>query len=656
MGIIKELDISVANAIAAGEVVERPASAVKELCENSLDAGATRINVEIKKGGVGLIRVTDDGCGMAPEDVAVSLKRNATSKISTKQDLNAITTFGFRGEALAAIAAVSRLRIITKQKNNKGIILSSRAGQVLSIEETGASDGTTIMVEELFANVPARLKFLKRDSTEASYVTSVCERIALANPNVAVTLISDGEVKFSTSGCHDLKDVVYAILGRDFANNMIKLSYNEQGIEISGFLGAPISARGNRGGQLFFVNGRSIKSTMFQSALGEACVSYIPRDRFPCCVLFVNIHPAFVDVNVHPTKAEVRFSNERAVYDAVYAAAKSAVQTYQRHPELDERILTEGKYKTSNMFLSIDKDRPTTQERQISSPELTQPLRLSSPSFNEVGRFLKQQDELLYGRYDKAEEESKKTDEDVEVPFPEAEERKPKPMPAAQKPQPTPTAPNEEKKQHESLEQSLSESERSSRTIQHKYIGELFDTYLIVQRGDDAYIIDKHAAHERIIFERLLEQSRGRDICNQILMIPIDITLDSVSLAYSDEYGEEIKSLGFNYTRTGNNISVTEIPTGFSTEAARTLFEELCYDIGRGCTAGESSKRIIFERALYQSSCKAAIKGGEINDEGALRRLADELMSRDDITYCPHGRPVAFIMKKSNIQHKFGRD
>lgn len=675
MGIIKELDISVANAIAAGEVVDRPSSAVKELCENSLDAGAKRITIEIKRGGVGLIRVTDDGCGMSPEDVVVAIKRNATSKISSRQDLDAITTFGFRGEALAAISSVSRLRIITKQKDKTGVILTAEGGKVVSVEETGTGDGTTVMVEGLFANVPARLKFLKKDSVEASYVSSVCEKLALSNPGIAFTLISDGKIKFSTAGCSKLKDVIYAVLGRELANNMVKLDYSERGIEIAGYLGTPITARANRGGQIFFVNNRYIKSQLLSSALSEACVSYVPKEKFPCAVMFVNVHPAFVDVNVHPSKTEVRFSNERAVFDTVYGAVRSAIMSNTQKPELENSVLSSVKYKVTNSFLPVDEQRPTVEERQVS---MTVQTAVPKTSGEETVRYIRiesaEQFESLIpsesNTYSAVQPVYEKPDT---VDCYECQKENEATVP------PVYTAENivqntEYEKSESSAEEAFAayddrngegveetkevneeRKEKTEEMTEYRYVGELFGTYLMVEMGDIAYIIDKHAAHERIIFERLADRDKSRKRGSQMLMIPIELLLDSVNAEFAEEYREEITESGFNFARRGNNISINEIPSGFSLQAARTLFESLCEALGECTGSGEGSRNAIFEKALYQSSCKAAIKAGEINSEQALRELVDELMSCPNINYCPHGRPVAFVMKKSSVERRFGR-
>ena len=334
MGKINVLDQQIANLIAAGEVVDRPASVVKEMLENSIDAGAKNITLEIKRGGVSFIRVSDDGCGMSREDVPVSIKRHATSKIKSAADLDGIMTLGFRGEALAAIGSVSKLRIMTKPHGDTmGTLLQATAGDVELFTETRCTDGTTIIVEDLFANVPARRKFLKKDSSEALAVTAVIEKIALSRPDLAFRFISDGALKFATNGDGDLKNCIYAVLGRDFAHRLTPVDDMTDGIGIRGFIGSPENIRANRNYQNFFINGRYVKSRTAMAALEQAFSSYIPGDKFPVCVLFIKLHPAYVDVNVHPAKLEVKFSNEQIVFNAVYSAVRGALTANLDRPE-----------------------------------------------------------------------------------------------------------------------------------------------------------------------------------------------------------------------------------------------------------------------------------------------------------------------------------
>ncbi len=595
---------------------------------------------------------------MAPDDVAISIKRNATSKIRTKQDLNSIETLGFRGEALAAIAAVCKLRIITKQKDKTGVMLRAEGGKILSVEETGASDGTTVMVEGLFSNVPARLKFLKKDSTEAAYVTAVCEKIALSNPDISISLIIDGEIKFSTAACNDFKSVIYAVLGRDFANNMIPVNYTDTGITVRGYLGAPITARSNRNGQIFFCNGRYIKSTVIQAAIAEACISYIPKEKFACAVLDIGLHPAYVDVNVHPAKLEVRFSNEKVIFDTVYRGIKSAIMQNTLKPELDASVLSGAKYRVSESFLPLDEKRPTVEEMQVGlkTEEIAQTFPEKEPE-KTVDK-VREEPLLILEAIETAKEnpvpaEQKKTDGRIEIPTFKSEFEGKVSSNILRSPGFKQVSEYIERQEKEK-KKDIPVEERVIRD--YRYIGELFGTYLIAQVGDDAYVIDKHAAHERLLFERLKSRLDGRDSGVQVLMIPIEVRLTQKEAACLEEYGDEISAGGYEFKLNGTEASITQIPSEFTVPAAQDAFVALCSKLADGQTDVITDRRARFERALYQSACKAAIKAGEINDRETLLSLVSELMSKPDITYCPHGRPVAFIIKKSSLEHRFGRD
>ena len=344
MGIINILDPQVANLIAAGEVVDRPASVIKELLENAIDAGATAVTVEIKRGGITFMRVSDNGCGMSRDDVPVCIKRHATSKIRTEGDLDSIITLGFRGEALAAIGSVSTLRIMTKTKDSEmGTVLTCVGGEIREIIESGCPNGTTIIVEELFANIPARRKFLKKDTSEALACAAVVEKIALSRPDLSIKFISDGQLRFSTEGDGNLKNCVYAVLGRDFAKKLVEVHGMTGGIEVLGYIGTPENVRANRNYQNFFINGRYVKSRTAMAAIEQAFNSYIPSEKFPVCVLELRIHPALVDVNVHPAKLEVKFSNEQAVFDSVYSAVRTALEDKLPRPELSLKTKEEAR-------------------------------------------------------------------------------------------------------------------------------------------------------------------------------------------------------------------------------------------------------------------------------------------------------------------------
>lgn len=360
MGKINVLDTQVANLIAAGEVVERPASAVKELLENAIDAGAGKITLEIKNGGISLIRVTDDGCGMTKDDALVCVKRHATSKISCAADLDGIATLGFRGEALAAISSVSKMRIMTRTKNSPtGIIIEFNAGKPVSVEEAGCPEGTSVIVEELFANVPARRKFLKRDAAETAAVAAVAEKIALSRPDISLRFIADGNLRFLTAGDGKLADVIYAVLGRDVAKKLAPVHDMTEGVSVSGFIGTPENCRGNRNYENFFINGRYVRCKTACAALEQAFSSYIPSDKYPACVICLEINPAFVDVNVHPQKMEVKFSNERPVFNAVYCAVRNTLMNRIDRPRLadsEPTRLSGDSYRLYNDIISVKTD------------------------------------------------------------------------------------------------------------------------------------------------------------------------------------------------------------------------------------------------------------------------------------------------------------
>ncbi len=643
MGIINVLDISVANLIAAGEVVERPASVVKELLENSIDAGAKNITVEIKRGGVSLIRVTDDGCGMDKDDLPVCVLRHATSKIHTKQDLNGIMTLGFRGEALAAIASVCRLRIITKQKEKSGYVLESRGGNVESVEETGCADGTTVIVEELFANVPARRKFLKKDATEGAAVSAVCEKLALANPDISLTLISDNNLRFRSNGDGILKNAIYSVLGREFASNMIQVDSSTDGIDVFGFIGTPTNSRPNRNMQIFFVNGRYVKSKSIQAALENAVQSFVPHEKFPTAVLNIALHPGYVDVNVHPTKTEVKFSNERAVFDAVYCSVKASVDASTKRPELEISEITKKTQAPTVRFTPIEDGKAESlKKRQVSFdvhetrqaprlekvPFVPRQTEVQAPTVSDTVRAPSYEEYLRYTEQKKAEMPERKTVQEKEK---------------------TP------QKQESVMPQAQEEYTPTKRPGEYRYCGEIFNTYLIVETENEAYIIDKHAAHERIIFEELKRGVKYKANYSQILMIPLEIPLSDEEQASAEEFKDEITKTGFSYEIKEGMGIVSEIPSNLTEAAALDLFITVLSELASGAGNAALTRDLLYEKALYQSSCKAAIKAGDINSEQELKALVDRLMACPEITHCPHGRPVAFIMTKSSVEKRFGR-
>ena len=688
MGVINVLDFSVANLIAAGEVVERPASVVKELLENAIDAGATGVTVEIKNGGVSLIRVTDNGCGMSKEDVPVAIRRHATSKIHDKTDLNAIATLGFRGEALAAIASVSRLRILTKKKGEAiGTMLISRGGDVESITEAGAPEGTTVIVEELFANVPARRKFLKRDVTEAMAVTSVCEKIALSDPSLSLTLIIDGEIKFSTAGDGKLQNAVYAVFGRQFAKNMTRVESEADGVRVSGFVGTPLNVRPNRNMQIFYVNGRCVKSAMLSAATERALESFTPKEKFPVCVLNIELHPGYVDVNVHPAKLEIKFSNEKPVFDAVYYAVRAAAMGGTSRPQIEPSEFMKKTAQTApaptvpvkpamKSFLPLEDEyeKPEPEEkRQISladeikrsfgEPETataTGASQLRSGSYEELSAARKETVSVEPAKKTEAEQSAKdRLTADIAKRLSDFAPSAPEEIPDLYKKEKAADRADDQADMvtvpHTATAPDPLDTPHTYAPGEYRFAGEIFGTYLFVEAGELVYIIDKHAAHERIIFEELKRNIGGKTAYSQITMTPLTVFVTDEEAAAAEEYRREITDTGFDYTVRGTEIAVSEFPSNMTEDVARDLFLTILSELSAGSGNPALSKYSVYEKALYQSACKAAIKAGDQNGEEALTALVDRLMQCGDITYCPHGRPVAFVMTRAAMERRFKR-
>ena len=689
MGKINVLSFAVANLIAAGEVVDRPSSVIKELLENAIDSGADNITVEIQNGGVTYMRVSDNGCGISKEDLPVAIRRHATSKIKNAEDLNGIFTLGFRGEALAAIAAVSDMRIISKQREaQNGAMLESSGGNILGVTDRPCADGTTVIVENLFSNVPARKKFLKKDVTEAMSVSAVVEKIALSRPDIFFKLIIDGNVKIETTGDGSLKNTVYAVFGREFSTKLIETNLTVDGITIRGFIGRPDNVRANRNYQNFFINGRYVRSRTAMAALEQAYTSYIASERFPCCVLFMDIDPSLVDVNVHPAKLEVKFSNEKPVFEAVYYAVRGALEGNAQRPS----VSLPQKPKVSDAYVPIeDGRRESARSLQIEAelyrkataapiPE-TPPVQYSQPQPKDNGeRFVRMTaQEYRQGFAEQPAREIPKSISQPTAPTPVRTEPpkimaepiilepkkyeapiieqviEPRAVPSVEQtveqikpssiemaiPTATITVEPEKKPIHDSLE--------------YRIIGEAFNSYVIVERGSEMLLVDKHAAHERIIFEQLKEGLRDVSVSSQMLMLPIEIMMTSDELQAISDYKEEIEAVGFEFTSGRYSLSVTAIPEGIDADGISDMLLVMAERMKSGTGTANLTRNIIFEKALYQASCKAAIKAGREYSVEQIKRIIDKLMQIPDITVCPHGRPVAMILDKKNLDRQFER-
>ena len=637
MGKINVLDFEIANLIAAGEVVERPSSVLKELIENSIDSGATSIVAEIKRGGVALIRVSDNGCGMSAEDLPVAIKRHATSKIKNREDLEKIATLGFRGEALAAISSVSAVTIITKTAEaESGSMLVSEGGRILDISEVGCAEGTTVVVENLFFNVPARRKFLKKDSTEAMNCAALVEKVALSRPDISIQLKVDGEERFKTPGDGDLLNTIYAVYGKEFSSKLIKAEGSANGARVYGYIGRSDNVRKNRNYQNVFINGRYVKSLTAMAAIEKAYTSYIAHEAFPTCVLFLEMNPTMVDVNVHPAKLEVKFASEQPVFEAIYYTVKRAIEEHEYRPEL---ILGAQKSERNynGAFVPIGEDTkgkqlsfvaPTPAPAPAKPREYTPPVDYSRPM------------KVASSAGDTLRREAMTPKSSVELL-----ERYSKAQPSMD------YAPKPEEKPRQK-EETLEISEAKD----YKYIGEAFNCYILCEYEGAMLVIDKHAAHERVIFEDLkrITERDGR-VASQALLLPITVLLSPDELACAGEFKDEISALGFEFDLGEGHANLTSIPSSIGSMEAETLFVKMVDDIIEGKGDPAVTEKIRRETALYQIACKAAIKGGRVYDRSVSEWIVKKVLELPDVIVCPHGRPIAYRLTKSELDRQFER-
>lgn len=631
---IIQLDRHVADLIAAGEVVERPASAAKELVENSIDAGAKNITIELQNGGMTFLRITDDGCGMEPVDARTAFLRHATSKIRKKEDLACIGTLGFRGEALAAISSVSKIDLLTRaQGAENGVRLHLEAGQVLSEEPAGCPCGTTILVRELFYNTPARMKFMKSDAAESSAVFSVVQQQALAHPEISFRFLKDGQEQLHTDGQGDRMAAIYAIYGRELANNMLPVDGSWEKLRVRGFVTKPTATRGNRAWQSFFVNNRYIKSRLLSAALEEAYRNQIMVGRFPACVLEIDMPVQAVDVNVHPAKTEVKFLSEREVFDAVHYAVLSTLSRAAGRPE----------WKTPEK-----KQEPAPQPQ--SQPKAVQPPKPGFYQTMQASEYRRQAAQqpvqkpaqpVLASPVQLPRSEPVPAQQSFTLPKPEVRPE-PKPEPKIEvRPEPKPEPVKEPEAQ-----QALSVPEEPFRII-----GEALHTYIIVEQGEAVLFLDKHAAHERIRFEALKKEDHP--IMAQLLLAPVSAELSREEAAAVLENRALLERCGFETEDFGGgDVLIRQIPSDVDVEDAKALLQELAGDLLAGKTLDPDSLR---DNLLHTIACKSAIKAGWQTSDEELRRLVQEVLSRDDIKYCPHGRPVCVTLTKRQLEKQFKR-
>ena len=684
MGKINVLPFAVANLIAAGEVVDRPASVIKELMENAIDAGADRITVEIQNGGVTFMRVTDNGCGMTPEDLPVAIRRHATSKIKVAEDLDGILTLGFRGEALAAIASVSDVRIISKTADAQfGAVLEAHGGNIHSITEQGCSTGTSVIVENLFANVPARRKFLKKDVTEAMAVTANVEKVALSNPQIAFRLIVDGNLKLETAGDGNLQNTIYAVFGKEFASRLIEVNSDHEGITIKGFIGRTDNFKANRNYQNFFINGRFVKSKTAMAALEQAYTSYMPPEKFPCCVLYITINPARVDVNVHPAKLEVKFSNEKAVFEAIYYTVRTALEGNVTRPSMQLNFGTRTAKsafapKVSEAIAPVkDGKVESLASRQLSYDleNRTQPqpqARMTAEEYRNLYTNNKQStpassNSALCTLHSALSNRPASVPPELPKEVPEVVKNDTR-VPVVEEPKqvatPIPTPQKIEEKVEEKVAPVAQNNEAPISTAApaqdpvvpfYRIAGEVFNSYVIVETEDKMLIIDKHAAHERILFEQLKAGLAKVEVVSQMLMLPIDVMMTSGEVEALKQYNDELEKIGFSLRYARNTVSVDAIPEEVDSAAVPDMLGSMAGRILDNTGSVKLTRDIIFEKALYQAACKAAIKAGRAYADEHVKWIVDKLMTIPDITFCPHGRPVALEMSHHTLDKQFDR-
>ncbi len=641
----------IAELIAAGEVVERPASIVKELLENSIDAGADKITLEIQRGGITYIRITDNGCGINRQNIKKAFISHATSKISTADDLNAIYTLGFRGEALASIAAVSRVEIMTRTDDEEvGTRYCIEGGEEILLDDAGCPKGTTLIVRDIFFNTPARMKFLKKDVTEGNAIAGIIDRVAMSHPEVSFRFIRDGKDVLFTTGDGKLESAIYKVLGKDFSSTLIPCDYELEGVRVSGFISKPFCARPNRSMQFFFLNNRSIRTKTGTVALDESYKNQIMVGKFPACVLNITIPAGAVDINVHPSKMEVRFADEKLIFNAVYYCVKSALQ------QGDSRVQATFKPKTTAQYVAppikgeqikIEEQLPkknenfwttTTAQEFKSAPEPPKPITVKAEpkqtvlKFNDDSKFFVQKDEIdLITPVKKAEIKPIASVENVVV-------EEPKQVKA-------------EETEAEIKEEIKAEPIVKQEIIPYRVIGEAFKTYIIVEQGEKMLIIDKHAAHERMLFEKF--RASENSVETQMLLTPLTVTLSK------DEYSAVLDNLDVllkaGYTVEdfgGGMVIVSECPTAVAGSDLASVVMELA-----GYLA-DNRRELVPEKLdwIYHSTaCRAAIKAGDKTSEYELKLFVEKLLNNPDIRYCPHGRPVLIEMSKHEIEKNFGR-
>lgn len=667
MAEINVLSKDISELIAAGEVIERPASVIKELLENAIDAGSKHITVEIKNGGTTYMRITDDGCGIAPDQVATAFLRHATSKITTKDDLENILTLGFRGEALASISAVSRAEVLTKRRGDEyGTNYIIEGGHEVLNEQTGCPDGTTIIIRDIFYNVPVRRKFMKRDSAEANAVISIMQKIVLSHPEIAFKLIKDNKLEFSSAGDGELYSAVYAVYGRDFAHDMIPVDYKENNITVKGFTVKPLYSKSNRSFQNFFINGRYVKSVTCCVSLEEAYKNLIMTGKFPACVLMLEAPPVTVDVNVHPAKAEVRFSDEKIIFNSVYFAVKNAL--------MESGLIYEFQVKNENAK-RLDYKEPFV-------PENFQQVKLEPEKKALADEVISQQKNEAAEVLAVSAENQENRNYDESLTKPEVKEGKTDVVFSSSKdtygaserivfdksqPQASEICEQQEadekisgfsyissaqlKRTEPQIDQSPKEQKESDEKEEIKVQGEMFGNYIVAQSGEKMIIIDKHAAHERIIFERLKRSNTSSD--SQLLINSCNILLSGTEFEALNSNNQILENMGFSLDFSGKPyVKLNAVPILLE----KLNMDEVIPEIAENLIMNKMSPQThMLDDILHDLACKAAVKANDKNTAKELQKLAEDVFYDENIRHCPHGRPVMFVLTKREIEKNFKR-
>ena len=652
---IKVLPKEIAELIAAGEVVERPASVIKELMENAIDAGSSSVTVEIKNGGITYIRVTDNGCGISREDIRTAFISHATSKISTRDDLYAIGTLGFRGEALASIAAVSNVEVLTRTPEEEtGTRYCISAGEETLVDDAGCPLGTTIVVRDLFFNTPARMKFLKKDVSEANAVAGIVDKIALSNPDVSIRFIREGKSALFTSGSGDLKTAAYEIFGKDFADGLIEADYSFESVKISGLVSKPTKSRPNRNMQFFFVNGRLVKSGTASAALSEAYKNSIMVGKFPYCVLNITTAPGLVDVNVHPAKIEVRFANERTVFSAVYYAAKNALEHRDEAPKV-----TIPRTAQTELFEPV---RPKTEQMRLPEKQPDFWNRMSSSEYRSTQQPEKptyqqsaaREDIITVASPDKKPETADSEPSTIQhfLDAQRAKKEETAVIEADIRPELSAEAATLPDEKPEETARALDTAvDEKPAELPVTVIGEAFKTYIIVQQGESIFLVDKHAAHERMLFNELVKNDSKRS--TQMLLTPITVTLSKEEYSSVLDNLDMLMQAGFAVEDFGYSVVIVrECPMEISADEVADVVAELAGYLV------ENRQKLISEKKEWLFSlmaCKAAIKGGMYTTEYERELFIKRLFASPEIRYCPHGRPVMIEITRRELEKNFGR-